>query len=86
MERLICRYFKSDCHKAIAVARCESGLNPMAYNHGGYYGLFQMGRGWAYRPPTAWVRYPNRFFIPEVNVKAAYQLWRSGGWSHWACA
>lgn len=70
----------------VCIARRESGLNPRAVNWNdrhangrGSFGLFQLGRvhvhmvGGDYR----------RFFVPWVNVNAAWRLWRGAGLAPW---
>lgn len=75
------------CEQAIAVARCESGLNPNAVNPYPVYlngqenhaeGLFQL-----LIPLHTWRLHFASPFDPEANTAAAYQLWTEAGWSPW---
>lgn len=77
--------------KALAVARCESGLNELAYNAGGYAGVFQQAvrywdgrfvyyapRWWRLRPPV---------FNGRSNVVVSIRMAHARGWyADWACA
>lgn len=67
------------CGEALAVARCESGLNPAAHNRGSdARGLFQLL--WRYH---AWRFAGGDPFDPETNVRAAFGLWQERGWQPW---
>jgi hypothetical protein len=74
----ICSVFGSYCEEAVAVAWCESRLNPTAEN-GQYRGLFQMGS------------YERSLFghgstAHDQSVAAHRYFVRSGrDWSPWAC-
>ena len=77
-RKAICDVFGSYCEEAVAVAWCESRLNPTAQN-GQYHGLFQMGsheRSLFGHGSTA-----------HVQARAAHRYFvRSGrDWSPWAC-
>lgn len=74
--------------KALDVARCESGLNPYAYNpNGGYYGLFQLSRYWHERLANSMGYGWNQINDPYVNARVARQVYnQSGGWGPWSCA
>jgi hypothetical protein len=75
---VICRVFGPHCREALAVARCESGLQSVAEN-GEYLGLFQMGssarRLFGHGPSV------------EDQVRAAYRYFVATGrdWSPWSC-
>lgn len=74
----ICNVFESYCGQALAVAWCESRLDPNARN-GQYLGLFQMGshaRALFGHGPT-----------PHDQAEAAHAYFvRSGrDWSPWSC-
>ena len=77
-RKAICSVFGSDCEEAVAVAWCESRLNPTAEN-GQYRGLFQMGS------------YERSLFghgntAHDQSVAAHRYFVRSGrDWSPWAC-
>ncbi len=66
--------------EAIAVARCESGLNPRAYNAGNY-GLFQISYVHAGRVGGALAS----LFDAATNIAVAYRIWFEQGWAPWAC-
>jgi len=71
---------------ALQVARCESGLNPRAYNPSGATGLFQiMPSTWNGTPfqPYTWAKATNPWF----NIQAAYAIFRQDGsrWQQWTC-
>ena len=73
---------------AVAVARCESGLRPKAYNPGGYAGLFQQAtRYWPprahhYGQPDRSVYNGRANIIVSIRMAAAKH-----SWSDWAgCA
>jgi hypothetical protein len=74
----ICDVFGSYCADAVAVARCESRLNPTAQN-GQYLGLFQMGA------------YARRLFGHGASAReqalAARRYFVHSGrdWSPWSC-
>jgi hypothetical protein len=62
--------------QALSVARCESGLNPMARNPSGATGLFQIIGG------------NDAMFDPATNIAAAYRKYldgvsRGNPWMHW---
>ena len=82
---MINQAFGSNAAAAMAVASCESGLNPNAYNgSSGASGVFQFLPGtWSttpyagYSPFNAW-----------ANVNAAYSVFVRDGysWREWSCA
>lgn len=74
---MICSYDWS-CGEALRVARCESTMNPMAYNAGNY-GLWQLNRVHAHRVGGD----AELFFDPEIATATAYQIWKEQGWSPW---
>jgi hypothetical protein len=66
--------------KAVSVARCESGLNPMAgWPNATYKGLFQLG------PHIVAIHaYGGNWFDARQNTLAARDLYLSrGNWSAW---
>ena len=77
-EQVICRVFGDHCREALAVSRCESGLQTDAQN-GQYLGLFQMGS-------TA-----RRIFghgsSPVAQATAAHRYFVASGrdWGPWSC-
>jgi len=69
---------------AITVARCESGLNPNAYNPSSAAGLFQI------LYPSTWARTSqaaNSPFNPMANILAAHEIFARDGysWREWSC-
>lgn len=83
----IYRTFPSAQHnKAIAVAKCESGMNPRAVSPGGgNHGLFQINsvhRSMVQQMGYSW----SRIYDPYVNAHVARTLWRQSGWGPWGCA
>lgn len=70
---------------ALAVARCESGLNPLAYNGKNLdrsVGLFQINLYGSLANSR-----PSREALhdPKVNVDFAYELWKTEKWRPWTC-
>jgi len=74
----ICRVFGNDCREALAVSRCESGLQTTAQN-GQYLGLFQMGT-------TARRLYGHGASALE-QAQAAHRYFLDSGrdWGPWSC-
>ncbi len=77
-QAVICRVFGANCREALAVSRCESGLQTAAQN-GQYLGLFQMGtneRQLFGHGPSA-----------LEQARAAYRYFVASGrdWSPWSC-
>ncbi len=75
-----------DARVAWAVMMAESGGNPNAINSGdnhrvcrGSYGLFQMGC----LHFGSYGLTESNWSDPEVNVRAAYLLWKERGWGQW---
>ena len=75
-EAVICRIFGEHCKEALAVARCESRLQPWARN-GQYLGLFQMERA-SGSSATA-----NRPSSRPARVPLLRRVRRD--WSPWGC-
>ncbi len=81
--------FGSYANDAIAVATCESSLNPAAVNHtsiGGSHasGLFQV------LYPSTWnttAQRANSPFDAQANTLAAYEIFKRDGysWREWSC-
>ena len=73
----ICAY-DWPCQEAVAVMMCESSGHADAEN-GDNVGLFQINV----------VAHPSYFraelLDPETNIKAAFDIWRDGGWTSWSC-
>jgi hypothetical protein len=66
----------------VRVARCESSLNPCAYNKGGpYFGLYQFLK-------STWKTTPYKdksIYDPEAQALAAGWMWKQGRKNEWAC-
>ncbi len=79
--------------KAVRVAKCESGLNPIAVggpNSNGTldFGVFQFNNGGtlqSYLPGGTYKEKVDNSLHAEANIKAALQLWRDRGWDPWSC-
>ena len=72
--------------KAVAVATCESGLDPKAVSPGGSnWGLFQINR--IHEPTLKAMGYSwSQITDPLVNSKLAYKIYASSGWKAWSCS
>jgi hypothetical protein len=85
IERIIVRAAKKHKQRPKAmlrVARCESNLDPCAYNPSGpYLGLFQFLKGTFKN-----TKYGDRdIWDPEANALAAASMWERGDKDQWAC-
>jgi type II secretory pathway pseudopilin PulG len=88
-ERQILRYIRRAARKygqsrraMIRVARCESNLNPCAYNNSGpYYGLYQYLKStWKSTP------YGDRdIYDPKYQALATGWMWKKGRKKEWTC-
>ena len=77
IQEIICRY-DWPCQQALAVANCESTMNPAAFD--GYNsGLFQVARKWHERR----LRPDESLFDPGVNVRVAHEIWSEQGSGPW---
>lgn len=74
---MICAYPWS-CQKALAVAACESTLNPNATN-GSQIGLFQI----ASQYHSGRLQPGESLYDPEANVRIAYEIYSEQGWAPW---
>lgn len=87
VESIIRSAFGVHGDDAVAIARCESGLNPAAYNPAGpYYGLFQIGAHHAanFQAVTGIsLAVGGRQAGP--NVQYAKWLFDRSGWGQWGC-
>ncbi|MFB3737987.1 MAG: hypothetical protein ACE14W_03350 [Candidatus Velamenicoccus archaeovorus] len=72
--------------KAVAVARCESGLDPRAFNGAGYAGVFQQStRYWRGRARS--YGFPDwSVFNGRANVIVSIRMAHRYGWGPWGCA
>lgn len=87
----IANKYNLNVERFISIARCESGLNPSAFNRTGCEGygcagLFQHHlRYWPARAEAA--GYPGASpYNAKVNAIAAARLAVSSGWDPWECA
>ena len=83
IEAMIDSVFGSYGPGAINVARCESGLNPNAYNPSGAAGLFQIMPGtWATTSEAG-----QSPFNAAANIAAAHEIFVRDGysWREWTC-
>jgi|SRR5579884_1537118 len=83
IESMIDSVFGSYGPGAINVARCESGLNPNAYNPSGAAGLFQIMPGtWATTSEAG-----QSPFNAAANIAAAHEIFVRDGysWREWTC-
>lgn len=71
------------CQEALAVAACESTMDPAASNSfgAGHYGLFQISGLHAGRVGGDL----HSLLDPAVNVAVAYDIWDDQGWQPWSC-
>ncbi|HET7482272.1 MAG TPA: transglycosylase family protein [Actinomycetota bacterium] len=61
----------------VAIAECESGLDPTAVNPAGYYGLFQFDQ-------TTWASYGyGSIYDPAAQARTAARLIAAGQSSRW---
>ena len=85
VEAVITEIFGAHAPDAIAVARCESHLNPAAISRGGgNWGLFQINT--AHRSRVARMGYAWEDLLDaRVNALVARSIFAEQGWSPWAC-
>lgn len=71
--------------KAVAVAKCESGLDPEAVSPGGgNWGLFQINK--VHAPTLRKMGYQwSQITDPSVNAKLARAIYDQSGWKAWSC-
>ena len=88
-EREILRYIRRAARKygqsrraMIRVARCESKLDPCAYNPSGpYYGLYQYLKStWKTTP-----YHDRNIYDPKAQALATGWMWEQGRKNEWAC-
>ena len=78
IKSIICApQYTWNCEEALAVAWCESRLDPRARN-GQYLGTFQMGA-------AERARFGHGRTV-ETQARAALRYYRVSGWRPWACA
>ena len=74
--------------QAIRVARCESNLNPHAYDSGGYAGLFQQASQYWPGRADRWGQEGRSVFNARANVIVSIRMAHAfGSWGAWSgCA
>lgn len=80
IENMIYQYFPEQPRIALAVATCESHLNPNAYSSTNDAGVFQVNLTW--HLPKFQGRSP---YDPESNIQVARQIYDASGWHPWVC-
>ena len=83
---LFSKYFEpDDVETALRVAKCESNLDPSAWNPNGHGGLFQHAiSAWDARAEAAgWAGAD--IFDAEANTAVSAWLRYKDGWWHWTC-
>ena len=75
---IIRRIFGAAAPAAIAVAECESHLDPLAHNPSGAAGLFQL-------MPVHWEAQGYDPYNAATNTRIAWHLYSNSGWSAWVC-
>jgi hypothetical protein len=71
--------------KAVRVARCESRLDPKAYNPRGYAGVYQQAtRYWPSRATDYGFR-DYSVYNGRANIMVSVRMAHRGGWGPWAC-
>lgn len=77
--------FPDQYSKALAVATCESGLDPSAVSPGGgNWGLFQINRIHAARVVAMGYQW-SQITNPVVNARVARSIYNESGWRAWSC-
>lgn len=76
------RKYNQSKNDMVRVARCESNLDPCAFNKSGpYYGLYQFLK-------STWKTTPYKdksIWDPEAQALAAAWMWKQGRKKEWAC-
>jgi len=74
--------FKEDSRIAVAVAKCESSLNPKRIGDTDRrffsYGLFQINQEW-------WNYSAETLLSADENIRIAYEIFLKHGWWKWSC-
>ena len=87
IEQLIIEAFPEDPHKAVAIAKCESGLKPSAYNPNNRDGSTDGG---LWQINSVHDKALNNLgldkFNPHDATKYARMLYEQNGWRDWVCA
>ena len=80
---LIATRFGDQVEAALAVAMCESKMDPSAVSYdGSSYGLFQIhAPTWA----PVFAGFWEHWMEPKWNIEHAYIIWERSGWSAWSC-
>ena len=70
--------------QTISVARCESNLNPHAYDSGGYAGLFQQSTQYWPGRAEQWGQNERSVFNGRANIIVSVRMAHAAGsWSPW---
>lgn len=81
IEEMIRQTFGEAGDEAIAVATCESHLDPLAYNQSGSKGIFQIMPVHEHRIKTG-----KNFFDIETNIQVAFEIYmEQNGFQAWVC-
>ena len=87
VERLIIEAFPEDPHRAVAIAKCESGLKPTAHNPHNKDGSTDGG---LWQINSVHDKELNRLGLDKYNpvdaTKYARRLYEQNGWGDWVCA
>ena len=85
MIRGLARRYGVDMATAVNVARCESGLNPRAYNPP-YAGIYQHSTRYWDRRAASYGHRGASPFEAYANIDVSLKMARAQGWRHWGCA
>jgi hypothetical protein len=87
IERLIIQAFPEEPRIALAIAKCESGLNPKAYNPSNNDGSTDGG---LWQINSVHDKTLNQLgldkFDPHDATEYARRLYEQNGWRDWVCA
>jgi hypothetical protein len=85
-EGAIAHWFPDVYDEALAVARCESGLNPSAVSPGGAnHGLFQINSVHRTSFEAVTGRPWSDVYDADANAQFARHLYDDSGWDAWTC-
>lgn len=83
-EEAIYAVFGDEGANAVAVARCESGMDPGRTGSAGERGIFQIHpthRHWVESMGYSW----DQMYEVGPNLQVAFALWSGAGWGPWSC-
>lgn len=83
IETYIREKFGASAETMLAIAKCESGLNPSAKNRtSSASGVFQIIKGtWEANTEADW----SERFDARTNIDTAYTIWSRSGTGPWEC-